>query len=93
MITKWLDNEALKIWNMHVSKKLPPDIQLRVRTKLIMIDAALSLNDLRAPPSNMLEALHGKRKGQYSIRVNDKWRICFIWNDAQVTIVDVVDYH
>ncbi len=61
--------------------------------KLNAIDAALSLDDLRLPPSNRLEALKGSRKGQHSIRVNDQWRICFVWRNGHAEHVEIVDYH
>ncbi|AGT45239.1 plasmid maintenance system killer protein [Treponema pedis str. T A4] len=93
MIVRWKDKEALKIWNMQLAKKLPPKIQQRARVKLIMIDSAITLKDLENPPSNMLEALKGNRRGQHSIRINNQWRICFIWNNGNVIIVDIVDYH
>ncbi|WP_253679410.1 type II toxin-antitoxin system RelE/ParE family toxin [Treponema sp. OMZ 788] len=76
MIVKWQDKEAFKIWNMETSRRIPIDVQQRARQKLIMIDAATSLNDLKSPPSNSLEALKHERKGQYSIRINNQWRIC-----------------
>ena len=93
MIVDWQDKEALKIWSMQPSTRLPPEIQQRARQKLILIDAAISLNDLKSPPSNNLEALKHDRKGQYSIRINSQWRICFKWNSGQVMIVDIADYH
>ena len=93
MIVDWQDKEALKIWNMQLSTRLPPEIQQRARQKLILIDAAISLNDLKSPPSNSLETLKHDRKGQHSIRINNQWRICFKWNNGQVSIVDIVDYH
>ena len=93
MIVDWQDKEALKIWNMQPSTLLPPEIQQRARQKLILIDAAISLNDLKSPPSNSLETLKHDRKGQHSIRINNQWRICFKWNNGQVSIVDIVDYH
>lgn len=61
--------------------------------KLDMLDAAVNINDLRIPPANRLEKLYGDRKGQYSIRINDRWRICFIWNEGKVKHVEIVDYH
>ena len=61
--------------------------------KLNAIDAALSLDDLRLPPSNRLQALKGNRKGQHSIRINDQWRICFVWRDGHAEHVEIVDYH
>ena len=70
----------------------PPDIQSRARRKLILLDDALDLNDLRRTPGNRLEALKGDRAGQHSIRINDQWRICFIWEDGAED-VEIVDYH
>jgi proteic killer suppression protein len=68
-------------------------IETVARRKLEMLDAAQTLNDLRVPPGNRLEALSGDRKGQYSIRVNDQWRICFVWKDGHAESVEIVDYH
>ena len=93
MITTWSDKDAEFIWNMQTSKRIPPQLQRNVRKKLVMIDAAVSINDLRMPPANHLEKLSGDREGQYSVRVNSAWRVCFTWNDGNVEIVDVVDYH
>ena len=93
MIVDWQDKEAMKVWNMQPSTRLPSEIQQRARQKLVMIDAALSLNDLKSPPSNSLEALKHDRIGQHSIRINNQWRICFKWNGGKVIIVDIVDYH
>ena len=93
MITEWHDKEAEKIWNMKVSTKLPQDIQKIARRKLVMINAAKNLNDLRVPPANHLEELKGDRAGQYSIRINDQFRVCFYWNDGNVIIEDICDYH
>ena len=75
------------------SKKLPQDIQLKIRQKLILLDAATELDDLKVPPGNRLEELKDDRKGQHSIRINDQWRICFIWKDKDAYDVEVVDYH
>jgi toxin HigB-1 len=61
--------------------------------KLDLVDGAASMNDLRVPPGNRLEALSGGRKGQYSIRINDQWRICFVWRDGQPDDIEIVDYH
>lgn len=71
----------------------PSDIQNTARRKLRMLDAATSLNDLRSPPGNRLEKLKGSRAGQYSIRINDQWRVCFVWEDGEVREVEIVDYH
>lgn len=72
---------------------MPYTIQKVALRKLMMIDNAKSLNDLRIPPSNHLEALHGDREGQYSIRINDQWRICFLMNEGHFYNVEIVDYH
>ena len=61
--------------------------------KLVMLDAAESLDDLRSPPGNRLEKLHGSRAGQHSIRINDQWRVCFVWKDGEAQGVEIVDYH
>jgi proteic killer suppression protein len=68
-------------------------IERQARSKLQLLDAAASLNDLRSPPGNRLEALKGDRKGQHSIRINDQWRICFVWRNDGVDSVEIVDYH
>lgn len=93
MIKGFRDTETKRIWEGRFSKKLPGDIQLIARRKLRMLNNAASLNDLRVPPANHLEALKGSRKGQYSIRINRQWRICFIWDDGHVRDVEIVDYH
>ena len=93
MIVEWHDSEAEKIWNMKFSTKLPQDIQRTARRKLVMINAAVNINDLRIPPSNHLEELKGDREGQHSIRVNDRYRICFYWDNGNVIIEDICDYH
>ena len=77
----------------HAIRNLPQQIQRRARAKLLAIDAASMLNDLRAPPGHRLEALHGDRKGQFGIRINDRWRICFVWRDNQAWNVEIVDHH
>lgn len=93
MIRDYADKEAEKIWRGTASRKLPSDIQRVARRKLRMLNAAVSLDDLRIPPANRLEALKGNRKGQHSIRINDQWRICFRWNDGDAREVQIVDYH
>ena len=93
MIIKWHDKDALRIWEMEYAKRIPPKLQAVIRRKLVMIDAAQSLNDLRIPLSNHLEKLSGDRSGQYSIRINDAWRICFSWHDGKAEIIDIIDYH
>ena len=74
-------------------KRFPADIIRAARRKLIMIAEARAIEDLRVPPANRLEALRGDRAGQYSIRINDQWRICFVWTQDGVTDVEMVDYH
>ncbi|MDQ6801247.1 MAG: type II toxin-antitoxin system RelE/ParE family toxin [Acidobacteriota bacterium] len=93
MIQSWNDREAEKIFNLHRSRKLPPDIQRVVLRKLRMLDAAASLEDLKIPPSNRLEKLRGDREGQWSIRINDQWRVCFRWATGNAHDVEITDYH
>jgi proteic killer suppression protein len=93
VIRSFADREAEKIWRGERSRRLPADIQQTARRKLRMLNAAAGLDDLRIPPANRLEALKGERKGQYSIRINDQWRICFRWNDGAASDVEIVDYH
>ena len=93
MIKSFADDETEKIYQGEVSKRLPPDIQRTARRKLIYLDEADNLRDLMAPPGNRLEALKGNRSGQYSIRVNDQWRICFRWDQPDAYQVEITDYH
>ena len=93
MIRSFADKETERIWHGELSRRLPIQIQSIARRKLRMLDAAARLDDLRIPPANRLEALRGKRAGQYSIRVNDQWRICFRWCNDHCLDVEVVDYH
>ncbi|WP_297926363.1 type II toxin-antitoxin system RelE/ParE family toxin [Metallibacterium sp.] len=93
MIRNFADKEAEKIWNGTPSRRLPADLQTVARRKLRMLNNAENLNDLRVPPANRLEALKGDRRGQYSIRINDPWRICFRWADGDAHDVQIVDYH
>lgn len=93
MIKTFGNKETEKIFNQQFSKKLPEGIQRIALRKLIMIDAADSVNDLRVPPGNRLESLSGDRKGQYSIRINDRFRICFFENSGNFYEVEIVDYH
>jgi proteic killer suppression protein len=93
MIRSFKDAEAEKIFNRTRSLKLDPAIQRVAFRKLRMLHHAKSLIDLRAPPANRLEKLKGDRAGQYSIRINDQYRICFEWHDGDVEQVEIVDYH
>ena len=93
MISTFICRETEKIWTGLPSGKLPPHIQSRARRKLRMLNNAQNLQDLRIPPANRLEALHGNRAGQHSIRINDQYRICFIWRQGNAYQVEIVDYH
>lgn len=93
MIRSFACRETEKVWRQLVSRRLPKDIQQVALRKLFMLDKAQDLNDLRIPPANRLEALKGGRKGQHSIRINDQWRICFVWTEQGPEAVEIVDYH
>lgn len=93
MIKSFADRETEKIFNREFSRRLPQDIQRRARVKLEILDAADELDDLKIPPSNRLEKLRGDRSGQHSIRINDQWRVCFVWRNADAYEVEVIDYH
>lgn len=93
MIKSFACKETEKIWNGNISQRLPQNIQKIARRKLRMVNSAESLNDLRVPPANRLEALKGKRAGQHSIRINNQWRICLIWRNDNAISVEIVDYH
>ena len=81
------------VWNGQCLKGFPSDLLRQTQRKLAMLAAAIDLNALRCPPGNHLEALKDDRKGQHSIRINDQWRICFIWRDGGADDVEIVDYH
>ena len=93
MIEDFKDKETERVWSGIGSRRLPADIQQVARRKLRMINNARLLDELRIPPANRLEALKGARKGQYSIRINDQWRICFVWREGNAANVEIVDYH
>ena len=93
MIKSFRGKETQKIWQGQHSRRLPTNIQQVARRKLRMLNNARALNDLRIPPANRLEALHGQRVGQHSIRINDQWRICFVWDQGVALDVEIVDYH
>lgn len=93
MIKSFHGKETGKVWTGQGSRRLPQDIQQLARRKLRMLNNARSLEDLRIPPANRLERLKGDRAGQYSIRINDQWRICFVWNRGDALDVEIVDYH
>ena len=93
MIRSFNDKRTETIFQGRRAKGLPTEIQQRARRKLRMLDAATVIDDLRVPPSNRLEKLKGDRRGQHSIRINDQWRICFVWRDRYASDVEIVDYH
>jgi proteic killer suppression protein len=93
VIESFASKDTEKIFFGHISKKLPLEIQRTARRKLIYLDDAEDLQDLQVPPGNRLEKLKGDRAVQYSIRINDQWRICFEWVDNKARNVEIVDYH
>jgi len=93
MIKTFACKETKRLFERQFSHKLPQSIQRVARRKLEILDAAEVLRDLRIPPSNRLEKLSGNRKGQYSIRINDQWRICFEWRSGDAYNVEITDYH
>jgi proteic killer suppression protein len=93
VIKTFADSETEKIFGRKFSKKLPQSIQRKARMKLEILDAAGILEDLRIPPGNRLEKLSGNREGQHSIRINNQWRICFIWRESDAYEVEIIDYH
>jgi proteic killer suppression protein len=93
MILDFKCAETESIWQGRMSRRLPGEIQVIARRKLRMLNNAATLADLRIPPANRLEALKGERKGQHSIRINDQWRICFVWSASGAMAVEIVDYH
>ena len=93
MIESFASPETERIYKGLVSRRLPLDIQKTARRKLLYLEDAEDLKDLLAPPGNRLEELHGDRAGQYSIRINDQWRICFWWVSGKAKGVEIVDYH
>lgn len=93
MIESFACKETEKIWQGKYSRRLPTNIQARALRKLRQLNASVTFDDLRLPPSNRLEALSGDRKGQYSIRINQQWRLCFNWENGSAYNVEIVDYH
>ena len=93
MIKSFRDAETEKVFNRRFSKRLPTEVQTGALRKLRMLNNVHGLNDLRSPPGNRLERLSGEREGQHSIRINDQWRVCFVWRDGDVHQVEICDYH
>lgn len=93
MIKSFKCKETEKIFHQSSSRKIPVDIQNRALNKLRMIDLSNDIKDLLVPPSNKLESLTGNRTGQHSIRINQQWRVCFVWNNKNAYNVEIIDYH
>jgi toxin HigB-1 len=93
MIRSFKSKMEEKLFNREYVRKLPRSIHKTALRKLLILDAAIQLNDLRVPPGNCLESLSGERKGQHSIRINKQWRICFMWRQGNAHEVEIIDYH
>ncbi len=93
MIKSFAGKDAERIYRREFTKRLPPEIQQAALRKLRMLDNAQSIRDLAAPPGNRLEKLAGDREGQCAIRINDQWRVCFVWRDGDAYEVEIADYH
>jgi toxin HigB-1 len=93
VIKSFADRDTEQLFRRKIARRLPPDVQQAALRKLRMLQVARSLESLRVPPGNRLEALRGDRAGAYSIRINDQWRICFRWRDSDAYDVEIIDYH
>jgi proteic killer suppression protein len=93
VIQSFADADTERVWRRERVRRFGSDLQRMANRKLVIIDAAENLNDLRVPPGNRLERLRGNRAGQYSVRINDQWRICFRWTTAGAADVEITDYH
>jgi toxin HigB-1 len=93
MIRTFRDKETEKVFRREPSRRLPAALLRQTQRKLAILDGAETLQDLRVPPGNRLEKLKGNREGQYSIRINDQWRICFKWSEGGADDVEIADYH
>jgi toxin HigB-1 len=93
MITSFRDKETEELWRSGKSRRLPADLERRAFKKLAILNAAVARDNLKVPPGNHLEALRGNRLGQHSIRINDQYRVCFLWRDGNAFDVEIVDYH
>ncbi|MCZ0939651.1 MAG: type II toxin-antitoxin system RelE/ParE family toxin [Caldilineaceae bacterium] len=93
MIRSYRDRSTRRVAERQRVRRFPEDIQIRAQMKLMILNNARSLEDLRVPPGNRLEALTGDRAGQHSIRINNQWRICFVWSEEDAYDVEIVDYH
>jgi proteic killer suppression protein len=93
VIKSFADRDTERLFGREAVRRFPAELQRTMLRKLVTLDAAEAIDDLRVPPGNRLEKLKGDRAGQYSIRVNDQWRICFRWKDGDASHVEIVDYH
>ena len=93
MIKSFKDAETEALFHRRGSRKLPQELQRAALRRLLYLHGAHDLHDLWIPPSNRLERLQGDRQGQWSIRINDQWRLCFLWQDGDAYQVEMVDYH
>ena len=93
MIVSFRDGETEALWLTGKNRRLPSDLRRRAFKKLAILNAAVALENLAVPPGNHLEALRGSRLGQHSIRINDQYRVCFVWRDGNAFEVEIVDYH
>ena len=93
MIASFRDRETEELWRSGKSRRLPANLERRAFKKLAILNAAITLDNLNVPPGNHLEALRGNRTGQHSIRVNDQYRVCFVWCDGNAFEVEIADYH
>lgn len=93
VIQSFADEQTKKVWNRKHAPRLGQDVQRQAQKKLRLLNAAGNINDLRVPPGNRLEKLSGDRSGQHSIRINEQYRICFIWTDSGPMNVEITDYH
>jgi toxin HigB-1 len=93
VIVSFLDAETEKLWRTGKCRKLPPELQRRAFKKLAIVNAAVALENLNVPPGNRLERLRGDRAGQHSVRINDQYRLCFVWREGNAFDVEIADYH
>jgi len=93
VLRSFADKETERVWQRRRVRKLAQDVQRAALRKLLILDAAETLDDLQVPPGNRLEKLKGNRTGSYSVRINQQWRICFRWTEAGPEGIEIVDYH
>jgi proteic killer suppression protein len=93
MIASFRDTDTEQLWKTGRSRRIPANLKMQALKKLFLLHASVALDNLSVPPGNRLEALHGQRKGQHCIRINDQYRICFVWRNGNAYDVEIVDYH